>query len=228
MQFLQLNPSSSPTVLATASLDAKGHATATLPAMPTGTWLIDAAFLATPNYASVALPTSSALTLTIAPRGYSLTSASPTVTIQSGHHAPVALTLKSLGTFTAALTFSCVNLPANATCTFSPTSTSLTAGATVPVTLTIDTNAIPGFLSLSRPASHPSAGPMLALVFAGLLAFKRRRRMSVMLCLLGGLTGCSSKYPAQVPNGTYTIQVVSQASGSTSAQTLPLTLLVTD
>jgi hypothetical protein len=227
VQFLQLNPTVAPTVLATVTLDAKGHATATLPAMPTGTWLVDAAYLATPNFASVVLPTSDALTLTIAARGYTLTSGSPTVTIQSGHHAPVALTLKSLGTFAATLTLACTNLPANATCTFSPVSPSLAAGATVPVTLTLETDAVPGFLSMTRP----SAGPMLAglplLAFAGLMVFRRRRRIGLALFLCG-LTGCSSKYPAQVPSGTYSIQVVSQATGSSATQILQLTLIVTD
>jgi hypothetical protein len=223
VRFLQLDPSSTPTVLATVALDAKGQATTTLPSMPTGTWLIDAAYLATPNFTPVVLPASDALTLTIAARGYTLTSATPAVTIQSGHHAPVALTLKSIGTFASTLTLSCANLPADATCTFSPAAPGLTAGATVPVTLTLETDAIPGFLSLSRPATGL---PVLACALL-FIAFKRRRRIGLALFLCG-LAGCSSKYPAQVPPGTYSIQVVSQASGSSSTQTLPLTLVVTN
>jgi hypothetical protein len=219
VQFLELTTKK---VLATIPLDVTGHATTTLATMPTGTWLVDAAYLGTPNFAPVTLPASNALTLAIAARGYILAATTPTVSIQSGHHAPVALTLTSVGTFAASITLSCGNLPANATCAFSPASATLTAGATAPVTLTLDTDAVPGFLSLA----HPVAAPTLALL--AFLGFKRRRRAAATLCLLAGLTGCTSKYPAQVPSGTYTIQVISQAAGSSSPQIVSLTLLVTN
>jgi len=215
VRFSVLNPPSAPTVLATATLDATGHATMNLPTLPTGTWLIDAAYLGTPNFQPIALPASDALTLSIAARGYTLTSASNTVTIQSGHHTSVALTLKSLGTFASVLTLSCANLPANASCTFSPVSPSLTASETLAVTLTLETNAVPGFMSVGLP--------LLALA-----GFRRRRRAILPLCLLAGLSGCTSKYPAQVPTGTYSIQVISQATGLSPPVTLPLSLVVTE
>ncbi|SFR97525.1 Right handed beta helix region [Granulicella pectinivorans] len=219
VQFLELTTHN---VLATLPLDPTGHASATLPTLPNGTWLIDAIYLGSANFSPVTLPASNALTLTIANRGYVLSTANQTITIQSGHHAPVPLTLASIGTFAATLILSCANLPANATCTFSPASPSLTAGSTLPVTLTLDTDAIPGFLALT----HPAAGPTLAFLLV--LTFKRRRQALSSLCLLTALTGCTSQYPAQVPSGTYPIQVVSQAVGSSTKQTLSLIVVVTN
>jgi hypothetical protein len=221
VQFLELTTHK---VLATVPLDGTGHASTTLPAMPTGVWLIDAAYLGSSNFSAVTLPDSNALALTIATRGYIFASGTPTVTLQSGHHASVALTLTSVGTFAAGIALSCDNLPASATCTFSPGSPSLSAGATVPVILTLDTDAIPGSLSMA----HPGTGPVLAFLPILFLGIMRRRRVLATLCLAAGLGGCSSQYPAQVPSGTYSIQVISQATGSSSRQTISLTLVVTN
>ncbi|RXH58801.1 Ig-like domain repeat protein [Granulicella sibirica] len=227
VQFFEILPApAAPTLITTTTLNASGQTSATLPAMASGTHLILAAYPGTPNFDPVNLPTADALTLTIGAHGYAVHPNSPTVSVETQHHAAVALTLTSLGSFSGPVTLACANLPAPATCTFTPATVTLTPGASAQVNLTLETDAVPNFVSSLFPwglislltlavARHRGSKPMLVclLVLAPLLVLP--------------LTACGTgQIPGHLAPGTYQIEVTSQ-SPTTTAQVTPITLTVT-
>jgi hypothetical protein len=174
---------------------------------------------------------------------FSLTSANPTITLQTGHHGTLALALTSIGGFTGNVSIACAaQLPPYVTCEL-PSSLALSSAAAAPVPLTLDTDAVLNFYASQRPAA-PGGSPIafaLALPFSLLgLAWGRtsRRRLPrallalLPLCLLAlGLTACNGYYPGSTPPGTYVIPVTatgtSQGSPVTNTHTLQVTLIVT-
>jgi trimeric autotransporter adhesin len=131
-------------------------------------------------------------TVTISPSTTSLT-------VAAGGSVTDTLTLASVGGYAGTLQFSCANLPQNATCSFQPSTVTLSAaGGPQTVVATIQTA---GSTAGLRPASPPPAqnSPVLpAVVFWGsglltmALATKKRRRflrnyhLPVLLALLAG------------------------------------------
>lgn len=239
VQFFDVPPTGTPIPLGSPALDATGHTTLTLSTLAEGVHHIMAAYPGAPNFAPVTLPSGDALTLTISARGYLQDLSVPTLTLVSSHHGPVTVTLTSLGTFADTLTLTCANLPPSASCSFATSPTTLTAGAKSTVILTIDTDAIPGFVAQTRPPSPtPRTGSTVAfagLLSLGLLMLRRtsrphRARLSLLSTLLVAVTlfGCGAgQYPAHTPPGTYQITIISNATKTGQTQTTPLTLIVT-
>jgi hypothetical protein len=128
------------------------------------------------------------------------------------------------------------SLPPNVTCELPHSGVSLNANAPLSVTLTLDTDAVLGYLSSSRKT--PQLGSRLTLAFAAMLPLALfplagrpgRRRLHKVICLaavFGGLTSCSSQYPASTPPGTYTIPLAATGTDSANAITMTHTLTLT-
>jgi len=154
------------------------------------------------------------------------------------------LFVRPTNSLSGTMTFSCTGLPANAACTFSPTTLTLTAGTSIPaytpVIVTFFTDLQPGTggtSSLRAPvlAGHRSSGMALAMLFgwpitlaglAGVIRFRRRNgfgrglTLVALLCILVGastvFTGCSPSGP-----GSYVANL-------TPAGTYPITITATD
>ena len=201
---------------------------------------------------AVATPATVALTGT----GFDFTAAvtgAGSQTVAAGQQATFTLVIAPSGS-SGVFSFACGTLPANALCTFNPTSETLGAGVVGNVAVEISTSngatvrlENPGFGS-PRPHKLDRAGLWHALPLAcGLLllplALGKRRKalMMVFLAVLlaGGVSSCTSSGggtggtsggtggqggSAGTPAGTYTIPVSVTSTGVT--QTVPLTLTV--
>jgi hypothetical protein len=161
-------------------------------------------------------------------------------TVSSGQTASFTLVLTTLGGSSGAFTFACGALPANAVCTFNPTSETVTASATGNVAVEVTTG---GSASSARNISSRTAGWSAAPAFAGLvllpLAWLRKRKVLTMVALLaivvGGISGCLSSGGGtgglstsgsgnESAPGTYSIPVSVASNGVTHLVTLTLTV----
>lgn len=206
-----------------------------------GPHILTAVYSGDANY----LPSTSApVTLNILLSDFTLTT-DPSITIQTEHHKDLNLTLASLGNFADTIDLNCGNLPVYASCNFGNQTPGLAAGATLPFTVDIDTDAVRNFESdLVRPTDRPGskfARTRLseAIAFAlllpvTLLATRRRSRRSLRLfitfaafALAATLTGCSGHYPGHTPPGSYTVTITGQGVATHITHTTTVTLIVT-
>ena len=196
----------------------------------------------------------------VATRIFSVSQIPPSVTIAPsagslsvapGSSVTDTLTITSVGGYAGALQFSCTNLPQNATCSFQPSTVTL-SGTSGPQTAVVTIQAAGGTAALHRPISFTAQGSPARLAAAfwapGLLVIalaSRKRRISshwlVALALLAGtlvVSGCGGggssttgappntppSTPA-TPAGTSTVQITASAAGNT-VQSFALTLTV--
>ena len=161
------------------------------------------------------------------------------VTVSTGQSATYSLVLTPLSGFSGSVVLACANLPAHASCSFSPASSSVSAPT--PITVTVATHdTIAGNVSASHLtwAAFFPIGTLLG-VFLGKGRRKNKRcaLFSVTLtfsalALASSLAGCGGSTPTSPPlsattttqAGTYTF-TVSSTSGSNS-HSIPLTLVV--
>jgi hypothetical protein len=184
---------------------------------------------------------------------FTLTADPSSVTVAQGQYGTMVLTIAPVNGFAEQVSLSCSNLPAQATCSFSPVTGNTTSGAFTS-TLQLQTQAASGALAapdfgLGRGA-HSTLAWMLpgVLALAGLASLRRKafrgvghtRMMGLALLLVAGslgLSACNPRYgyehhPPQVATGTlpgtYTINV-SAAGNNGSAVTshnINVTLIV--
>ena len=193
--------------------------------------------------------TSAPITLTIVPQDFTITLASPTVTIQTQHHLTTTVTLTSLNGFADTLALTCANIPTYVTCRPTPNPAPLATNASTTVSLYLDTDSVLGYARLSTappPNTSPASPINLALLFApislltGLAAYSRRRttRLRLLVLLFAlipaslALTGCGEIiYPYEIPPsaapGTYTIPITATGASTGLTHTANLTLQIT-
>jgi sugar lactone lactonase YvrE len=182
-------------------------------------------------------------TVTVAPSTTSLS-------VTAGSSVTDTITITPMGGYSGTLQFSCTNLPQNATCSFQPSTVTL-SGTSGPQT-TVVTIQTAGSTAALGPKNNPV---LLATVFwiPGLFAMGlagRRRRLSarvyhsaILLALFAGisiLAGCGGgSSPVQsttptapstpsapvTPAGTSTVKIAAASSGTT-VQSFTLTLTV--
>jgi hypothetical protein len=183
------------------------------------------------------------LALTGAGLDFSVASSTTSQTITSGANATFQLTVTPLGgSFTNAVTLSCSGLPAQATCSFTPSSVTPGGGARS-ATLIVSTVAS---LAAARPSGLFENGSLYAIwmplqglgLFGVMLASRRRRWMKwrlVMVTTLGtvalllmtacaGVTSATSPVQSGTPKGTYNITVT--GTSATLQRSAALTLNV--
>jgi hypothetical protein len=157
--------------------------------------------------------------------------ASTSATVASGQPATFTLNFAGTGTFSGTVSMSCTNLPAYASCMFTPSTFTLTPAPTV-VTLSIATQQSGSTAAKREPEFLDRSSRFIAIAGLLVLPWLSRRRVpkSFLLALLAltlsiGLVGCSGSSstgdktptptPQKTPAGTYNI-TVNATSGNVS------------
>ena len=175
------------------------------------------------NGTSIASNQASAATPAAPVEGFTLGVAPPSLTLTAGTSRTETVTVTPVNGFptTSTVTFACSNLPANASCSFAPTS--VQAGNIVS-TLTVNTTTASAALHFNSGPLFPGSALAVALCFLG---WKKRRGVQLMLLLavsvigLALFNGCggSSRTPV-----TSTVTVT--AASGTLQQTATFSLTV--
>jgi len=153
--------------------------------------------------------------------------------------ASTTLTLSSLGTLGAPVTFTVSGLPAATTISFDNEAVTI-AGAPVVVNVTLHTTPRLRIIgqNLSGPYGGLGAGALLGCGILALPFARRKRRFGIFLSALalllaGGMTACTSSNgskgittgAAGTPAGSYTVSVTASAQGATGVtSTIQLTV----
>ena len=233
------------TTLTTLTVDATGHASFTTATLAVSTHNLTAAFSGNSIY-STSTSQSFAETIQPDPADFTISLASPTLTIQTQHHLTTTVTLTSLSGFADSLALTCANLPTYLTCRLTPATASLTANATATASLYLDTDSVLGYARNrampipNNPLASPFALSLLLSPFGLFAAFARRRsaqrplRLLVLLlaAISFALAGCGTiilpaDIPPSTPPGVYTIPIVAAGAASGLTHTAQLTLTVT-
>lgn len=233
------------TSLGTATVGMGGKATLTTSFAAANSYSLTAIYGGDTNYTG---STSTALRVTVVTPGFTVTDSPAGLAIARGSTGSTTITFSPTGGYSGTFTLACGTLPANATCTFAPTTITV-AGTAVTDALTIGTGTVT-YSALSipeQPGGHNGASSRMAFLLPGaliaLLGCSRRRKLfanlrRVMLLLavyaisLTAMMGCGSGKNASTPNysdatpvGTYTIPVTI-TPGSGVAQTINLNVTV--
>ena len=185
---------------------------------------------------------------------FSITSDPTSLSLKSGDHQAITLTFASTSNFADTLSLGCLNLPPEATCTFSANKSELAAGSTAAVTVVFDTGNPLGSgavttstASLRRPTqtnsrTGPQTGSIIraavwapaALLLSLLLVLARRgRRLTALLPLILltvtslTLAGCGNHLnTTTTPPGSYTVQVIATGAQTSISQIANITVTV--
>jgi uncharacterized repeat protein (TIGR03803 family) len=224
--------------LGSSMLDAIGSATLTTSFSSVGVYNLTASYS---GGANVTGSISNAITETVVMPAITATANPGTLTVASGASGALTLTLTPVGGYTGTVTFSCgAPLPAHVSCTFAPSSLTITPGSgAVTDVLTVTTsNKVLG--QLEEPARGFGRGIAFALIMPvsllGLFQMRRRESLSMpqlarwmftLLCLASvgtALIGCGAA-SSTTPKGNYTITVnlsVPGLSGPPQTLTVPV------
>jgi hypothetical protein len=160
-------------------------------------------------------------------------------TVSSGQTARYTLELSPTNGSSGTFTFQCDSLPAHATCTFNPSSETITANTTGSVTVQISTGQAVASLKqtiLPHPRVLPVAIGLMILPFA----LRKRRKTLLLISILAvvalGAVSCSgggggsggsappSQNSSNTPPGKYSVGVTATANGVSRKVTLSLTV----
>jgi len=162
---------------------------------------------------------------------FSITSDPPSFSLKSGDHRTLTLTLADTGNFSDTLSLGCLDLPVDATCTFSANEAKLAAGGTTKVQVVFDTgnplgsgSNVTAGLNVRHSRQIFSAGLLFpAAILVGFLLAAARRGyhlrplLSLVLLAFAGIavTGCgNSLNTSTTPGGSYKVRII-----ATGAQT---------
>ncbi len=161
-------------------------------------------------------------------------------TVAPGQTAQYSLSLAAEGGFNQAVSFACTGVPAGATCTVSPTSTTPNGSSTIALAVSVATTAAgaPGWRGFC-----PIGGPMVVGIIAALLVIAivfiaipkrgRRRGYTVLAgCVIAaamGAAACGGSTPMSsgnsgTPAGTYNLTVTGTSTSGTTTLTHSVTL----
>gem|GEM_PF-2151400 len=231
------------TPLGTVPLSPFGQATFPYSSLPLGTSVITAIYNGDQTY-QPAYSGSVTATVFTGPGDFTLGQAITcpnTVTVTAGQSAIYCLNVNSNNGFDQTITFSCSNLPANASCQFSPAALVPSVNGTNSYGLAIGT-VVEG--NQNGPHTERGRGPAgwlmdsmpLLAILVWLPGLFRRRRprprglllsLALSLCAFAALAGCGSGVvpgAATTPPGTYTVTI--NAAASTGSHTFNVTLIV--
>jgi uncharacterized protein YceK len=168
--------------------------------------------------------TSAVFDETIVAGDFSISVTPTTASLYTGEAATAQVTVASLQGFNQLLNLTCSGLPANATCSFTPSTLPTGQGAAK--------------LVIQTAAPHETAAAAASISVLGALTLlllpgkKRRRgffaRLSLVLLAVGvalGISGCASVRPITggTPPGTYQVQVTAFTVGTTVGTAAALT-----
>ena len=229
------------TIIGSGAVTAQGAYSVQLNGLTPGTHTIVAVYSGSANFR----PSSSApVSLVISATDYTLTTSVSQLTIETEHNAPLTVSLQSLGGLQDTLTIACSQLPAHATCTFNQNLLALSANGTTSTELMVDTDDVLYYASgqdLTAPTrsnpggSRPGRNLIWAAALLPLALLVRvrclRRNLTLVLALslvtVFCLSGCSGKYPAHTPPGTYNFTISATGVQSGIIHRVSVTLNVT-
>ena len=223
------------TVLGTAMLEGNGNASFTASFPSQGNETVTASYTGDINYAG----SSTSVVEAILPAYLLSASGSSTVAVASGKSGTLTLSLTPQNSFSGTVTLTCGNLPADASCSFSPSSSVAISGTTAQsTTLTISTSATTA--AVRDPFAVLNIFPAGALLMIGFMPRKNRKACQSLLLFMtlcfavSMVTACgggnhSTSNPGTpgtpgTPTGTYTITV--NTTSGTIQQNMPITLVV--
>lgn len=214
--------SSGSTVLGTVPVSTAGTAVLTSTTLPTGTYSIVATYSGDTGFAG---SPSNTISVAILPAQYIVTNTPTALTVTRPGSVSATFLVSPISGYTGGIDMSCVGLPANTQCTFSPAVVYFGTTATPPqtVTLTVTTNTPP-------PTTVAEiVWPLAGLLLVGVCRMRRKLRASerllalLMLLSVGAvavLSGCGS--PAvMTPAGTsnVTVNLIGTPSGTSGVPT---------
>jgi len=221
------------TSLGTATLDSTGTGTLVVTTLGAGTHTN-----ITANYSGDVYLTSAVggpITELIA--DYTVQAPSAALTIAAGQSGTATLSVIPLGGSTQTVSFACGTLPANITCSFSPTS--VTLDGTNPGTVTVTVNT--GTTTAKSGTNGYLLGAASTLAFGlFLIPMGKRKRLQsllglaaiVVITMVGIGCGGSSSTKPPVTNtgiavpGTYVLNITATGATGTTAKTTPLVVTV--
>jgi Galactose oxidase, central domain len=168
----------------------------------------------------------------VLPKTFNVAASTNDLTVVSGGQGNVTLTVTPGNGFNAAVSFTCSQLSAGASCSFSPATVTPNV-ATASTTLTISTSKT----AAARNASRPLLPELLLAALVGVFSFRRQRKvghamflaamtMVAMVMALGVVTACgggSGGGTTAPPTPTVSTVIVRATSGSLQ-RTVTLTL----
>lgn len=185
---------------------------------------------------------SATYTINTPPADFQLTVSPSSLTIAQGKSGTAAFTVTPVNGFNSAVTFGCSGLPAEATCTFNPSSVT-PSGSAATSTLTVSTTAKSAGLrwpALWRQGVIFATLLPVIVVLLGVVPGPRRTRLPgvlfsllVLVVLASGLVSCSGGNNSGggnsgTPPGTSTVSVSAGTTGTGSvSHTATLTLTIT-
>ena len=188
--------------------------------------------------ASTALPVSQRVPLS--GMGFDFTvalSGAASQTVASGQTASFTLVLTPMNGSSGTFTFSCGSLPANAVCSFNPTSEQVNANTTGNATVQVLTGHSATSARNSKMRSWGAAPLICGFVLLPVALWRKRRILlltAVLAVLVGGASSCSGSGGgtggapgsggSNTPAGTYSIPVTATANGISHQVSLPLTV----
>jgi len=219
------NTSTNPiTTLGTVAIDpTTGVAAVQTSSLAAGTSTIKATF--TPTAGIGYSGSSATLTQVVTAPALTIVTTTPGVAVVTGQTTTASFTITSVGGYAGSIAASCNSLSANVTCSFSPSTTTVSGNGTKTVTLTIGTTG-------SAALTHADRN---GIEFAGLfgtgllLCLVRRKRLPMLLAglmtvtLAMGITGCSST-STTASRGTFNVNAV--FTDGTTTTTIPITVSV--
>ena len=230
-------------ILSTQAVSGTGSAAFSTGSLAAGSHTITANYQPTGSFgASTASLTQIISGVINGPADFTITLASPTITIETQHHLTTTLTLASLGGFADTLAITCANLPTYVTCRPTPSSASLAANATTSVSLYLDTDSVLGYARNTAPPTRSPFPIAWAFLFAPVslcAAFLRRNRrprlfllLLAMLPLSLALAGCGEIIfpydpPPSAAPGTYIIPITATGATTNITHNAQLTLVIT-
>ena len=228
---------SSPTaVFGTAPINASGVATLTVKPGQ-GTYNAVSTYSGDSLFAS---STSTPIVIIVGPTiEFTLNATPTTMTMKSGDHQTLTVSLTTAPTFVDTISLGCAGLPADATCTFSQASVPVSGGASKTLTLLVDTGNPLGAGATAKLETTKSTGLLACLFPAGLLllvAGKKKRLklpLGFLLALLtlgsvATLSGCASSFTLNsTPAGSYTFEIIGTGNSTGATQSTGIQLTVT-
>ncbi len=243
--------------LASAVLDAEGHAEIRVDSLSAGDHSVRAVFTGGAEQTASQSESVAVHPLATATPDFALAIAPATLTLKEGTAGTIAVTITPVNSFSGFISLSCAGtgvtttLPVGVTCTYSPANLQVNATSPSTATLSIQTSLAGGKHAGNRVPGGPflasgSKPLMLAVLVPGLLVLGmigRKRRWygrAGLLVMLGtvsllGTAGCAARYNylnhgptfGGTPLGSYTLTVTAQSSNGVSAAAHSTSLALT-
>ena len=220
---------------------ANGKASTTTASLALGAHSLTAVYSGDVNFTG---STSTAIALTIASPGFTISQTPPSLTARQGQTAQVQLTVTPTGGFKGLVTLSCSSLPSYSGCSFTPaTVTADGTGGLLTAQVSISSFG-PNIATATEPDTGARSGPVylamlgLPMGFVPLLFLARNRKLRKRLLLallalpiaMGALSGCQVTNCCSMPStstGAYAVTVTATSSSPAISKSAVLNLTIT-